>query len=241
MLKLAPITTPEKKMKKTSPNCARCPYNAADRICRRENGKAPDFCPTVQKTDLIEKSLAEYKNDPGLMEFARQSALQEAEGYANRECGYDRVRPSMTRIEEIMAFARKMKYKRLGLAFCIGLRREAAVVEKIFSAHGFEVISVVCKAGRTPKEEIGIADDQKIALGKFETMCNPVLQAMVLNQESTELNVMLGLCVGHDSLFLKYAKAPCTVLAVKDRVLGHNPLAAIYQAESYYRSLPHPA
>ncbi|MEZ4528473.1 MAG: DUF1847 domain-containing protein [Desulfobacterales bacterium] len=228
-------------MKKTSPNCARCPYNAADRICRRENGKAPDFCPTVQKTDLIEKSLAEYKNDPGLMEFARQSALQEAEGYANRECGYDRVRPSMTRIEEIMAFARKMKYKRLGLAFCIGLRREAAVVEKIFSAHGFEVISVVCKAGRTPKEEIGIADDQKIALGKFETMCNPVLQAMVLNQESTELNVMLGLCVGHDSLFLKYAKAPCTVLAVKDRVLGHNPLAAIYQAESYYRSLPHPA
>ncbi|MEZ4527485.1 MAG: DUF1847 domain-containing protein [Desulfobacterales bacterium] len=45
-------------------------------------------------------------------------------------------------------------------------------------------------------------------------------QAMVLNQESTELNVMLGLCVGHDSLFLKYAKALCTVLVVKDRVLG---------------------
>jgi len=229
------------KMTTSPPNCARCPYNAADRLCRKENGKAPDFCPTVQKTELIAKSLAEYKNDPALMEFARQSSLQEAEGYANRECGYENVRPAMTRIEEIMAFARKMKYKRLGLAFCIGLRKEAAIVEKIFSAHGFDVVSVVCKAGRTPKEEIGISDDQKIAIGKFETMCNPVMQAMVLNAEKTDFNVMLGLCVGHDSLFLKYADALCTVLAVKDRVLGHNPLAAVYQAESYYRSLiPNP-
>lgn len=45
---------------------------------------------------------------------------------------------------------------------------------------------------------------------------------------------MLGLCVGHDTLFMKYAKAPMTVLAVKDRVTGHNPLAAVYLAQGYY-------
>jgi uncharacterized metal-binding protein len=68
-------------------------------------------------------------------------------------------------------------------------------------------------------------------------MCNPVLQAMVLNKGKTEFNVLLGLCVGHDSLFFKYAEAPCTVLAVKDRLLGHNPLAAIYNLDHYYRCL----
>jgi len=68
-------------------------------------------------------------------------------------------------------------------------------------------------------------------------MCNPVLQAFVLNEEKCEFNVLMGICVGHDSLVFKYAEAPCTVLAVKDRLLGHNPLAAIYNIDSYYRSL----
>lgn len=66
-------------------------------------------------------------------------------------------------------------------------------------------------------------------------MCNPIGQAKLLNQSGTQLNILLGLCVGHDSLFLKYSEAPVTVFAVKDRVLGHNPLAAIYMAEGYYK------
>ena len=58
-------------------------------------------------------------------------------------------------------------------------------------------------------------------------MCNPIYQAKLLNHEKTDFNILLGLCVGHDSLFFKFAEAPTTVLAVKDRVTGHNPLAAI--------------
>jgi len=103
--------------------------------------------------------------------------------------------------------------------------------------HGFDMISVVCKAGRVPKEAIGIGEEEKVAPNTFESMCNPVLQAMILNDEKTEFNILLGLCVGHDSLFFKYAQAPCTVLAVKDRLLGHNPLAAVYTLDSYYRAL----
>jgi len=66
-------------------------------------------------------------------------------------------------------------------------------------------------------------------------MCNPIGQALVLNEAKTEFNILMGLCVGHDSLFLKNSDAPVTVFAVKDRVLGHNPLAAIYNYDTYYR------
>jgi len=130
-----------------------------------------------------------------------------------------------------------MKYRRLGFAFCAGLIKEAKVVESLFSSHGLEMVSAICKVGRSPKETLDIKEEQKIKIGCFEPMCNPIAQAMILNEARTEFNVMLGLCVGHDSMFLKYADAPCTVLAVKDRLLGHNPLAAIYNIDGYYRSL----
>jgi uncharacterized metal-binding protein len=143
-------------------------------------------------------------------------------------------------MEEIVEFSRKMKYRRLGLAFCIGLSREASVVDEILRTKGFEVISILCKAGRVPKEQIGIKDEQKIFRGTEESMCNPIFQARLLNEEKTDLNILLGLCVGHDSLFFKYAKAPTTVLAVKDRVTGHNPLVPIYLSASYYQKLRHP-
>lgn len=130
-----------------------------------------------------------------------------------------------------------MSYQRVALAFCIGLRREAAVVHGIFEQHALDVISIACKVGAVPKEILGLTRDQQIAPGNPESMCNPVLQAGLANHYESQLNILLGLCVGHDSLFFKYSAAPCTVLAVKDRLLGHNPLAAVYQHESYYRYL----
>ena len=96
------------------------------------------------------------------------------------------------------------------------------------------MVSVVCKAGAMPKETIGIRDDQKIEIGRFESMCNPVVQAAILNQEKTDFNILVGLCVGHDSLFFKYSEPLTTVLVAKDRVLGHNPAAALYTSGSYY-------
>ena len=174
---------------------------------------------------------------PGVLEFARQASIQEGDGYGQRDQGGSQIRPIKSRIQETIEFAHKMKYRRLGFAFCIGLRKEATVVESLISNSGFEVVSALCKLGRQPKERIGIREDQKINIGKFEPMCNPIAQAYVLNDAKTDFNIMMGLCVGHDSLFLKYAEAPCTVLAAKDRLLGHNPLAAIYTVDSYYRSL----
>jgi len=217
-------------------DCARCPFAISERLCRTAGGKAPAFCPTRDLKQLADTSLKLYHQDK-YAEFARQASIQEAEAYANRELGYEQVRPSKTRIEEIAEFARKMNYRRLGLAFCVGLRREAKIVSEIYSTRDFEVVSVICKAGCRDKELIGLDDEQKIIPHQPEAMCNPINQALVLNHSQTDFNILLGLCVGHDSIFLKEAEAPCTILAVKDRVLGHNPLAALYNIDSYYRSL----
>ena len=223
-------------MKRESSDCARCPYEPDRRVCRSEEGKAPPACPTAEEAEMLGRCLEEY-DTPDVRAFAVNASLQEADGYSDRDLGHERVRPAQPRLAEIAAFAARMGYRKLGLAFCVGLRREAEVVARFYGDRGFEVVSVMCKAGGVPKERIGVSDEDKIAPGTRENMCNPMFQAEVMNRQGTELNVVMGLCVGHDSLFFRYAHAPCTVLAVKDRVLGHNPLAAVYTLDSYYRYL----
>ena len=222
-------------MKDQNARCASCTIKLSERRCRNKNGKAFQGCPT-QNEELLNKAMEQYDN-PSVLEFARQASIQEGEGYGNREMGYDHAIPVKPRIVEIIEFSKKMKYTHIGFAFCAGLVKEAKIVEKLLSSNGFKVTSVICKVGRIAKEKIGIKDEQKIAIGCFESMCNPIMQATVLNDSKTQFNVLLGLCVGHDSLFLQHASAPCTVLAAKDRLLGHNPLAAIYNIDGYYRSL----
>ena len=136
-----------------------------------------------------------------------------------------------------MSFARRIGVTHLGIATCAGLLREARLAQEIFEAQGFVVDAVCCKVGSIPKEEIGVADEEKIRPGQYEALCSPIGQAMLLNEAGTGLNVVIGLCVGHDSLFFMHSKAPATVLVVKDRVLGHNPVAALYTSHSYYHHL----
>jgi len=100
------------------PACARCSTKLAIRICQKENGKAPPVCPTINHTRTLENALKELKK-PDVMEFARQASIQEAEGYDGRNRGYEFLKPSKPRIVETMEFAHKMKFKRLGLVFCI--------------------------------------------------------------------------------------------------------------------------
>jgi uncharacterized metal-binding protein len=226
-------------MEENHPQCARCPYPPQDRICQTEDGKAPPFCPTANRAAVLQDAVREL-DKPAILNFAKQASLQEADGYADRELGYAKTRPSKPRLLEIAEFAERMGYKKLGLVFCIGLAQEARIVERFLTKRSFEVVSGICKMGRTSKEILGIGYDQNIRIGFFEAMCNPIGQAMICNDAKTEFNVMMGLCVGHDSLFLKYAKAPCTVFAVKDRLLGHNPLACVYTLDSYYRALKAP-
>jgi uncharacterized metal-binding protein len=218
---------------KHSAACASCELPAGGKICFSEKGKGGKACPTLVHQDILEETRKIY-HDPEVFAFARNASIQEGECYANKIDNPFVLEPTKTRIIEICEFAHKMGYHRLGLAFCIGLAYEAGLVEKIFQSHGFEVVSVVCKAGRALKEELDIDPADFVMPPLKEAMCNPIFQAKLLNAEKTEFNVLLGLCVGHDSLFFKYAEAYTTVLAVKDRVTGHNPLAAVYLSHSYY-------
>ncbi len=216
--------------------CADCTIRAREKSCLNPTGKGIKGCPTLNKGGLIEEIRREYgKREIG--ELARQASIQEGECYADRDRKPFRLHPTKPRIQEICEFAHKMGYTRLGLAYCDGLAREAALVVQILEAQGFNVVSVICKVGSIPKEEIGIQESEKIRIGHYEPMCNPILQARILNDAMTQFNIALGLCVGHDSLFFRYADAPTTVLAVKDRVSGHNPLAPIYTSTSYYARL----
>jgi uncharacterized metal-binding protein len=134
-----------------------------------------------------------------------------------------------TRLEEIIRFAEAMDFKRLGIAFCIGLSEEARVLERILK-QSFEVASVCCKVCAVHKGDFGLA---KMGQDGFQAMCNPIAQAAVLEQANTQLNIMVGLCMGHDITFTLHSHAPVTTLVVKDRVLGHNPVAALYSR--YYK------
>ena len=221
-------------MESRKPDCAKC--GVKDKICISPKGEGPAFCPTIHRKKIFEKSNAEYTR-PEILEFARQASIQEAECYIERDRKPYVPHPVKPRVQETCEFAHRMGYKKLGVAFCGGLRLEGRAVAEILEAQGFEVVSVVCKAGSTPKENIGIRNEEKVRIGEFESMCSPIAQAMILNEEKTDFNILVGLCVGHDSLFLKYADAPCTVLVAKDRVLAHNPAGALYTAGSYSRRL----
>jgi len=129
-----------------------------------------------------------------------------------------------TRLGEIILFAKELGYQKLGLAFCIGLSEEAKIIDEILSKN-FEVISVCCKVCGIDKKDF---DLPQISSRNQEVMCNPAGQAQLLNDAGTQLNVLCGLCVGHDAIFTKASDAPVTTLIAKDRVLAHNPAGAIY-------------
>lgn len=179
------------------------------------------LCPTRDR-ELQDRARELYVGEN--LKIEKEATLVEGEGNCN-----------WTRVQEIIAFANKMGYKKIGVAFCMGLHDEAKTFVKILEHNGLEVVSIGCKNGANLKGILGIEQEKKDHYVKNDMMCNPIGQALYLNEQKVDLNILLGLCVGHDTLFIKYGEAPMTVFAVKDRVLCHNPLGAIYQADAYYK------
>lgn len=195
--------------------------------CYRRDKSFPDFCLTTQTSDEeIEKVNELYRNDKFVSKISYAAAEIEGTYYGK-----------LTRVEEIIVFAKRIGAQRIGIATCIGLMSEAKIFSKILKAKGLESYAVICKVGSTDKTQVGIPEELKVQKGCHEALCNPVLQAKLLNKQKTDLNVIVGLCVGHDSLFIKYSKAPVTTLITKDRGLGHNPAAALYTSGFYYKRL----
>ncbi len=215
-------------MSKSAPDpdaltCSDCKqYN-----CHRHDRVYPTFCPTraldpTERAELVDL----YGGESRDAVIARASAAVEGQYYCK-----------INRVEETIAFARRIGAGRIGVATCLGLIEETKVLVDILRLAGFETRTAICKTGSIEKGEIGIAENLKVASGGFEACCNPVFQARLLNREKTDLNVTMGLCVGHDSLFFRHSEAPATALVVKDRVLGHNPVAALHTVKTYSRRM----
>jgi uncharacterized metal-binding protein len=207
--------------------CATCKV----RSCLDEPGTKsyPSNCPIPNERQIADEVNHTYVHDREVNALAIAAARTEAEGY-----------PKRPRVEEVMDFARRIGANRLGIAHCIGLCTEASLLLEILEANGFDVYALACKCAVLPKEAIGVRDEEKVRPGHFESLCSPLAQAKIFNKLGTDLNILVGLCVGHDTLFFRYSDAPVTVLVAKDRVTGHNPAAALYLSTSYYIWLKEP-
>lgn len=207
-----------------SRNCLTC-TDCGVTNCASKDKSYPDFCLTTALSDYDLNSVVDlYINNPEDEKISKAAAEVEGEFYC-----------TITRVEEIIKFAQKIGARKIGIATCVGLINESRIFAKILKKNGFEVHGVACKVGAVEKKKINIKD--KYIRKSGESMCNPIMQAKLLDKAKTDLNVVVGLCVGHDSLFYKYTNTITTTLITKDRVLGHNPAAALYNSTSYYKKL----
>ena len=208
--------------------CADCKVRVCGNAEYSKDANYPAFCPTPafqegrEQAEVLAEAMALYDEGRN-REIMIAAAEVESEGY----CVWPRV-------EEIMRFAEKLGAKKIGIATCVGLLNEASLFADILRARGFEPVGIGCKAGSQLKTDMGVSPEH---CDVGEVMCNPILQAKKLEAEGTDLNVVVGLCVGHDSLFYKYSAAPATTLITKDRVTGHNPAGPLYTSKSYYKKL----
>lgn len=182
-------------------DCDQCPTH----VCYTKGVN----CTNLKKEDVIS---AYTEDEKKIMQAA---AYVEGTFYNN-----------ITRLQETAEFAKTMGYKKLGMAFCIGLSEEARYIGKFYRQQGFEFYSICCKNCSISKDELHLKKVNPKAT--HEPMCNPKMQVKLLAEKGVELYISCGLCVGHDTIFNKNCPGPVTVLVVKDRLLAHNPLGAIY-------------
>ncbi len=188
--------------------------------CRRGYPKGiPPFCLATRFHEILEQTKTEY-SAPDVIDIYLASGRVVANGYGK-----------WPRIQEAIEFAKELNLKKIGFASCVALIRELGLITELFLGAGFDTISACCQLGRVSPEARGVTVDYRDLRGLY---CNPIAQAEILNTEGTQMNFILGLCLGHDILFTRYSKAPVSTLIVKDRVTGHNPAAALYS--SFHRT-----
>jgi uncharacterized metal-binding protein len=178
-------------------------------------------CPMKVNSEIEEKARELYASDEFIKKSTAIASIVEAKGYIH-----------WPRLKDTVEYAKAMGYKKLGLAFCIGLLKEAQRITEILENYGFEVISICCKTGGVKKTAVGVPEEYTMFSKTGYTIglvtCNPVAQALLLNESETDMNIIVGLCVGHDITFTHLSKAPVTTLIAKDRSAPHDPSAVLF-------------
>jgi len=209
------------------PTCHKC---SSLNFCTVGNpNKQKQNCPMIAEPEIEKEVRDLYKSDEFVKKSTSVASIVEAQGYI-----------SWPRLKDTIEYAKGMGFKKLGLAFCVGLRKEAEKTGEILSKYGFEVCSVCCKTEAIKKTEVDVPKEftmvSKTGYPIGLMTCNPAAQALLLNKAETELNIIIGLCVGHDVTFTYLSKAPVTTFIAKDRSNPHNPAAVLYShyGESYF-------
>ena len=179
---------------------------------RDERNRLPAYCEANIYLDELEKSNKEYPQKDVVDIYKASCVVREHN---------DGMTP---RIEESILYAKELKLQRIGFAACIAMVSELDLLVKLFTKRGFEVYTACCQIGGVDATKRGVPEVE----GYSASWCNSIAQAEILNKEKTELNFIVGLCMGHDILFSRYSEAPVSTLIVKDRVTGNNPAAALY-------------
>jgi uncharacterized metal-binding protein len=206
-------------MKMIGPTCHKC--NGINYCAVGRASKILDNCPMKVSPEIENKARELYESDEYIKKSTAVASIVEAKGYIH-----------WPRLKDTVEYAKGMEYKKLGLAFCVGMLREAQRVTEILEGYGFEVISICCKTGGVKKTAVGIPEEYTMYSKTGYTIgwitCNPVAQALLLNEAKTEMNIIIGLCVGHDITFTHLSKAPVTTLIAKDRSAPHDPTAVLF-------------
>jgi len=188
-------------------SCADC-----TRVACVRGGEFPNECPTVTEAATVAAAVEHAANDPYACKVmaAAQTTPRDQNGSPRN------------RIDEIAHFCKEMEFSTVGVAFCIALVKEARVLCQLLSEAGLVVVPVSCKVGGVSPSKLGVDADTFKGVS-----CNPVAQAAILNRRNTNINIAVGLCLGHDMLFARHSSSPVTTLVVKDRFLGHNTVQAL--------------
>lgn len=131
----------------------------------------------------------------------------------------DSLNPKVDRVDEIIAYCKEAGIKKIGIANCVSFNKQAERLTDVLTSEGFTVAKAHCKIGRMRFSDLGL--DYK------GVSCNPAGQAQHLEENETELNIMMGLCLSHDFIFNAKSKAPVTPLVVKDRKLDHHTIEVL--------------
>ena len=201
------------------PTCHEC--NSINYCTIGRPSKILDNCPMKVSPEIEKKARELYASDGFIKKSTAIASIVEAKGYIH-----------WPRLKDTVEYAKGMEYKKLGIAFCVGLIKEAHRVAEILENYGFKVVSVCCKTGSVKKTDVGIPEEYTMFSKTGYTIgwitCNPVAQALLLNEAKTDMNIIVGLCVGHDITFTHLCEAPVTTLIAKDRSAPHDPSAVLF-------------
>lgn len=225
------VEIPEKR---ENPDCSRCPSLACWPLHGEDALKlSPKNCATLNWPDIIAKAKEIYMKDEYHKKLQHAGAILEGLSSQTPPGGRE-INMKYTRLEELAMFCHIMGFKKIGIAHCIGCIGEARAISDYLKNRGMETYQLCCKTGAIEKSEIDIAEEDKVRPLTFETICNNIAQALIFNEIGTDLNVIVGLCLGHDIAFTMLSKAPVTTLIVKDRRTGHSPAVPLYQGYRPY-------